>query len=923
MATGLLAMLLLLTGLVVVPAAPAAADPGPPVADEFSGSALDTSRWTLVDPKGDATVAVGGGALSFGIPGGVSHDAWTGGIQSPRILQQVADADFDVMARFTSPVNAKHQIQGLMAVQDGGRLVRFDQSFDGTGYRLFAASFAGGTPTIRLTAAMPATTPIILRLTRAGDTWTLRWSADGTTWTQATSFTFELELTALGIFVGNAGSPVPAFTATVDYFRPVTSDNTPPAISAVAADPAADSAEITWTTDEPADSRGEFGTTAGYGHLADDSALTTAHSVTLTGLSCATTYHYRVLSTDAAGNQATGQDATFTTGACPPADTDPPLISNVDATPTASGAVITWTTDRPASSAVEYGTSPAFGQTAQDPALLTAHAVTLTGLACGVTYHYRVFSAAADGATATSPAGTFTTATCPAPAGLVSDDFSGPVIDPARWTFVDPAGNSAVYATGTNAALFVPSGTVHDMWTGQKTGAQLLQEAPDTDFEIETKFEGALRLTRQTRGLIVRADANTFLRFDESYDGSPRLFAATVSGSSATIRYNQAIPAGDDIYLRIRREGDMWTLRYSRNGSAWTTVATFTFALAVAAVGPYVGNGGGPAAVASVDYFSNTAAPVTNDDGGAPPAGGGPQIDVWYADAGGVLNVGARGFAQQWVDVAGTVTDPDGVGQLWYSVNGSPARLLSVGPNTTRLVGTGDFVAELDRAELAPGPNQVVLSAFDRLGNFTTRTITVNNLAGPVPALPDTVDWSTVGAVHDVAQVVDGRWEIQDGRLRTTQVGYDRLVGVGAMEWPDGYEVRAQVTIHSATSGGVGLLTGWTGHSGTYQPRTGHPYGALGWYRVNRLELVNTNAVAVGTKIKPLTPGVDYTFVLRAEPLGDGNSTYSFKVFQTGTPEPAEWDLTGVLPSRAGSVLLAAHHTDASFGTVTTSPLAP
>ena len=42
----------------------------------------------------------------------------------------------------------------------------------------------------------------------------------------------------------------------------------------------------------------------------------TAHRVRLTGLACATTYHYRVHSTDAAGNPAVSSDRTLVTQPC-------------------------------------------------------------------------------------------------------------------------------------------------------------------------------------------------------------------------------------------------------------------------------------------------------------------------------------------------------------------------------------------------------------------------------------------------------------------------------------------------------------------------------------------------------------------------------------------------------------------------------
>ncbi|HYR88232.1 MAG TPA: LamG-like jellyroll fold domain-containing protein, partial [Terriglobia bacterium] len=90
---------------------------------------------------------------------------------------------------------------------------------------------------------------------------------------------------------------------------------TPPVISAVAASGITSSgATITWTTDEAADSQVEYGLTAGYGQTTTlDASLVTAHSVSVSGLSPGTTYHFRVRSRDAANNLATSSDLTFTT----------------------------------------------------------------------------------------------------------------------------------------------------------------------------------------------------------------------------------------------------------------------------------------------------------------------------------------------------------------------------------------------------------------------------------------------------------------------------------------------------------------------------------------------------------------------------------------------------------------------------------
>ena len=92
-------------------------------------------------------------------------------------------------------------------------------------------------------------------------------------------------------------------------------DTTPPVISAVAANSIfIDSAAIEWTTDEPADSLVEYGTSPGsYTDTLDDPTLATGHSIALSGLTPAATYYYRVTSTDEAGNTAVSDEYAFTT----------------------------------------------------------------------------------------------------------------------------------------------------------------------------------------------------------------------------------------------------------------------------------------------------------------------------------------------------------------------------------------------------------------------------------------------------------------------------------------------------------------------------------------------------------------------------------------------------------------------------------
>lgn len=101
-----------------------------------------------------------------------------------------------------------------------------------------------------------------------------------------------------------------------DFTTSAQADTTAPVISGVAVSTTTDiSATIEWSTDEEATSQVEYGTTADYGSTTTlDEELTTSHSLTLTDLEADTTYHFRVKSKDASGNEATSDtDQTFET----------------------------------------------------------------------------------------------------------------------------------------------------------------------------------------------------------------------------------------------------------------------------------------------------------------------------------------------------------------------------------------------------------------------------------------------------------------------------------------------------------------------------------------------------------------------------------------------------------------------------------
>ncbi|MDE2078978.1 MAG: fibronectin type III domain-containing protein [Patescibacteria group bacterium] len=193
-----------------------------------------------------------------------------------------------------------------------------------------------------------------------------------------------------------------------------TPDTIAPVITSVAAGGVSNtSATITWFTNEYATGRVDVGTTTSYGtSVSQGTGLSMSHSVTITGLSATTTYHFRVASVDSSGNIATSSDYTFTTLAAP--DTTPPVILSVSIGSVAStSAVVSWTTNEQATSKVYFGTSTPLNlllaSNVFSAALTTSHTLPVSGLTASSTYYYVIESADAAGNTATTTEASFTT----------------------------------------------------------------------------------------------------------------------------------------------------------------------------------------------------------------------------------------------------------------------------------------------------------------------------------------------------------------------------------------------------------------------------------------------------------------------------------------------------------------------------------
>ena len=305
----------------------------------------------------------------------------------------------------------------------------------------------------------------------------------------------------------------------------------------------------------------------------------------------------------------------------------------------------------------------------------------------------------------------------------------------------------------------------------------------------------------------------------------------------------------------------------------------------------------------------------------------GPVIDVWYG-----LNqqFGVPGEPQIWCDIQGNVTDPDGVSDLSYTLNGGASVTLNTGADGRRLLSPGDFIVDLLVTDLLEGANSIVITAIDGLSNVSMETVTLTYSAGNSWPTNYTTDWGSLvtdgdpmtpdPAILEQAHVVDGKWTVIGDSIRTVEPGYDRLIGIGELGWSD-YEVTVPITIHNildVNQFGVGLIFRWNGHTNDpaycEQPLCGwKPLGDIGWLKNGRLNLWDKD------KNSSMAVNVDTVYWLKMRVETDaGGAQYSLKAWEDGQAEPA-WMITDTKPANspmAGSLLLVAHEAEASFGNV-------
>ena len=810
------------------------------------------------------------------LPAGSSHNLFPGQNFATRLRQEGPSGNFGVEAKFESVLTKRFQMQGIVVEQDDNSYLRFEIHHDGTKIKAYIASIINDVVTVQYYGDLPASAEHYMRVQRSGDTWTMTHSIDDLTWLPVGApFDAEIEAAYVGPYIGTTSTGTatpPAFIGSIDYFfnvdTPIDPDDggvgpdvEPPILTAVAAAPGvptAGQATVTWTTNEPATTRVEWGTTTAYGSPpVIDNVAVISHNALLGPLSCGSSYNFRAVSRDASGNEAVSANQTFNTPACP--------------------------------------------------------------------------------------------------AGAFSDNFDAPVLD-NRWYVEDTTASSTITPLAGLLSMSVPGGQRHDLTTANRGAVRLLQPVDNSNFQVQVGFESVVNFSSQLQGVVFEQSDNTLIRFDLFSDGSTvRAFVGDLNPTRLQTRANVVVNGAVPGTLRVTRTGDNWLFEYSANdGATWQTIYQGVIAISLSRMGPMVGNANPqiasvPEHTAFVDYFWSNTDPIAITD---PGLTGGPMFTIFGGNGlvwdGSPLDFGAPGLTQPDVNVLGRVLDPNGVTSITYSVNGrDPVRMglgttnCAVGISCTRrLANNGDFNADIDASLLNAGLNTVTIRAVDGAFNVSTIAVPVNYTPGLQFPLPYSVDWNSSPDVYERSQAIDGRWVREGDTVRTNEIGYDRLLAVGDGNWAS-FEAEVPVTINSFDQAGyefpsggpgIGFIPHWLGHTptGIVQPKYGFQsrLGALVWYRyrndanAERFEIRDSQAALVAEDLtgRRLSVGTTYIFKLQAQ-TGSATTgpTYRLKVWEAGTTEPFTWDIESALPPGSpdqGSLALVAHHVDATFGDV-------
>jgi len=332
-------------------------------------------------------------------------------------------------------------------------------------------------------------------------------------------------------------------------------------------------------------------------------------------LEFSTEYNVKIDACDLVGNCMPSATYKFNTAA---PDTTPPVISNIVVVPLPIGADISWTTNEPATTRVEYGKTTGYGSTIEDLTLKTSHSVQIRGLQPATLYHFMIKATDEQNNTGSTPDRTFTTQEF---GELISDDFNSCQLDSSVWQPTMPS-DVSYFMNGERFELNVPAGSSHD-WSKPAGPPRLMQTSGNGDFGIEVKFSTAVTEIGQMQGVLLQEDADTYARFgfERTLGKGFLLYAQFMDNGTQLKAVSEVLNLSESpTYMRVTRTGGTWKWYHSIDGATWTLVkGNHNIEMNVVNAGVFAGNSGSgglqPAFNTAVDYFFNMDAPIIPEDG--------------------------------------------------------------------------------------------------------------------------------------------------------------------------------------------------------------------------------------------------------------------------------------------------------------------
>jgi hypothetical protein len=266
--------------------------------------------------------------------------------------------------------------------------------------------------------------------------------------------------------------------------------------------------------------------------------------------------------------------STSTQGSTAPLPT--PIITNIQATNvTHTFATVTWTTDVPSTSKVNYGlTSSYTTSTVKDNTLVTAHSVTIGNLNASTLYHFQVESADAANGNALSADNTLTTSPPPV-FPVISNVQSANVTQTSAtvtWTTSVPSGSQVEYGQTTRYG----SSTTRDSAQVTAHTVMLTGLSAGTQYNYRVKSGGSV----STNGFFSTAPGS-------SPDTTPpaAIGSLTILKTTRTSVELEWTAPGDD---NTTGTAALYTIRYSSfpiTDMTWSTDSNLTGAPVPAAAG--------------------------------------------------------------------------------------------------------------------------------------------------------------------------------------------------------------------------------------------------------------------------------------------------------------------------------------------------